>query len=101
MDIYIHAGIIALDPSFSVDGYWDRTHPVRDQIILYGCIAHRNRAAVHRGSIGAPDETGWREKDYRYDRRFEMRPPPYFVKIGVSFVLFDIEEVWDLRDIDF
>ncbi|MCP4633342.1 MAG: hypothetical protein GY855_10485, partial [candidate division Zixibacteria bacterium] len=93
---YIHGGIIALDSCFSVHGVYDYTAPVRNSISLFGCVAQKNRGTVHRGNGGPPSETGYRQKDYSYDQRFTYRPPPYFITIGHSYTLFDIQEYWDL-----
>ncbi|MBD3168800.1 MAG: hypothetical protein GF307_04915 [candidate division Zixibacteria bacterium] len=95
-DVYIHAGVVALNPSFTVHGIHDANPYNRPsekgQIQLYGCLAHKNRAAVHRGG---PPPTGYAEKDYRYDHRFQFRPPPYFIEISSELVVFDIREIWD------
>jgi hypothetical protein len=103
-NIWVHAGVVALNPSFTVHDIhdpdpWSRP-PAKGRIELYGCLAHKKRAAVHRQNAGEP-ETGYREKDYSYDQRFTFRPPPYFPEIGSEFVVFDIEELWDISHLDF
>jgi hypothetical protein len=100
-NVYIHAGIVALDSCFSVHGVYDYSAPVRNSISLFGCVAQKNRGTVHRGYGGPPDETGYREKDYSYDQRFTFRPPPYFITIGQSYVLYDVQEYWDISGLDF
>ncbi|HMJ04424.1 MAG TPA: hypothetical protein VK506_15895 [Conexibacter sp.] len=74
-DISIEAAILALNHSFTVDGYFCGS-PL-GTLTVRGTIAQKHRGPVGRGS-GATITSGY-VKDYEYDDRLRLREPPHFI----------------------
>jgi hypothetical protein len=93
--IIITAGMVALGESFTFEHqnddwelYQGPTPDERGIIHLRGAVTQWRRGYVHRSNhIG----TGY-GKDYRYDFRFDRRPPPFYLEAmdENGFGLFDI-----------
>ena len=83
-DIIINASMVALDESFTFqhqnddwEAYQGPTPDERGTIYMWGSVAQKRRGYVHRSNhIG----TGY-NKMYRYDKRLDQRPPPYFLDV--------------------
>ncbi len=74
-NISIEAAILALNHSFTVDGYFCGS-PL-GTLTVRGTIAQKHRGPVGRGS-GATITSGY-IKDYEYDDRLRLREPPHFI----------------------
>lgn len=74
-DISIEAAILALNHSFTVDGYFCGS-PL-GTLTVRGTIAQKFRGPVGRGS-GSTITSGY-YKDYEYDDRLRLREPPHFI----------------------
>ena len=74
-NISIEAAILALNHSFTVDGYFCGA-PL-GSLTVRGTIAQKHRGPVGRGS-GATITSGY-IKDYEYDDRLRLREPPHFL----------------------
>ncbi len=74
-DVSIDAAILALNHSFTVDGYFCGS-PL-GTLTVRGTIAQKHRGPVGRGS-GATISSGY-VKDYNYDDRLRLREPPHFI----------------------
>lgn len=74
-NISIEAAILALNHSFTVDGYFCGS-PL-GTLTVRGTIAQKHRGPVGRGS-GATITSGY-VKDYEYDDRLRLREPPHFI----------------------
>jgi hypothetical protein len=83
--IYINAAMAAVRGSISVqDIYW--TSPPannnwKKSLQIFGCLAQRNRGIVHSTDNPFGTERGFREKDYHYDVRLMIKPPPHFLPV--------------------
>jgi hypothetical protein len=81
--IVINAGMVALGSSFTFEhqnddweAYQGPEPDERGSIFLKGAVTQERRGYVHRSNhIG----TGY-DKSYRYDFRFDRRPPPYYLE---------------------
>lgn len=81
--IVINAGIVALGESFTFQHqnddwelYQGPTPDERGYIYLKGAVTQQRRGYVHRSNhVG----TGY-GKSYKYDFRFDRRPPPYYLE---------------------
>ena len=76
----INAGLAALRGSFGCEGVYDYSCPEFTSLVIHGSIAQKNRGVIHRGL--SPSGTGFVQKDYYYDKRFALFPPPHFVPTG-------------------
>lgn len=81
--IVITAGMVALGSSFTFEhqnddweGYQGPTPDERGWIYLKGAVTQQRRGYVHRSNHTG---TGY-GKAYRYDFRFDRRPPPYYME---------------------
>lgn len=74
-NISIEAAILALNHSFTVDGYFCGS-PL-GTLTVRGTIAQKFRGPVGRGS-GSTITSGY-YKDYEYDDRLRLREPPHFI----------------------
>lgn len=74
-NISIEAAILALNHSFTVDGYFCGS-PL-GTLTVRGTIAQKHRGPVGRGS-GSTITSGY-VKDYEYDDRLRLREPPHFI----------------------
>jgi len=81
--IIINAGMVALDESFTFqhqnddwEAYQGPSPDERGIIHLFGAVTQWRRGYVHRSNH---DGTGY-GKDYRYDFRFDTRPPPFYME---------------------
>ncbi|HEU4703555.1 MAG TPA: hypothetical protein VFS37_13820 [Conexibacter sp.] len=74
-NVSIEAAILALNHSFTVDGYFCGS-PL-GTLTVRGTIAQKHRGPVGRGS-GATISSGY-VKDYEYDDRLRLREPPHFI----------------------
>jgi hypothetical protein len=77
-DCRINAAMLALDDEFTVEHY-SSGNP-RGELTIWGSLGELMRGPV--GTFGnASIVTGY-NKDYHYDQRFVMTPPPYFPVTG-------------------
>jgi hypothetical protein len=74
-DITIHAALLAVNDSFTVDRYWCGN--ALGTLTVVGAIAQRFRGPVGTGS-GGQAGTGY-IKNYHYDDRLRFRTPPRFI----------------------
>jgi hypothetical protein len=81
MDIFINAGMVALGESFTFEDqndvwelYQGPYPDERGSIRLWGSVVQKRRGYVHRSNHGG---TGY-GKDYHYDDRFNITPPPCY-----------------------
>jgi hypothetical protein len=81
--IVLNAGIVALGSSFTFEhqndeweAYQGPTPDERGHIYLKGAVTQERRGYVHRSNHTG---TGY-GKAYRYDFRFDRRPPPYYME---------------------
>lgn len=74
-NISIEAAILALNHSFTVDGYFCGSS--LGTLTVRGTIAQKHRGPVGRGS-GSTITSGY-VKDYEYDDRLRLREPPHFI----------------------
>jgi hypothetical protein len=51
----------------------------KQSLSIHGSLAMKNRGIVHTTHNGLGDR-GFIEKDYKYDERLQLDPPPYFIK---------------------
>ena len=51
----------------------------KQSLYIHGSLAMKNRGLVHT-SYGNMGVRGFIEKDYHYDERLQLDPPPYFIK---------------------
>lgn len=103
--IVLTAGIIALGSSFTFehqrdlnDDYNPAPPPDQDErgwIYLKGAVTQERRGYVHRSNFNG---TGY-GKSYRYDFRFDRRPPPYYMEAqdAEGHALFDVISWGELR----
>jgi hypothetical protein len=78
--VYINAALAALNGSISVQDIYDYwVVNEKQSLFIYGSLAQRNRGIVHTTDY---DNRGFIEKDYHYDERLRMYPPPHFVPTG-------------------
>lgn len=82
-DRTIHATMMALNGSFTVDKY-NQGSP-RGTLHLFGGIIQRTRGAVGTGSASQVS-TGY-AKDYRYDDKLITRPPLNFPNTGEVYIV--------------
>lgn len=74
-DVTVHAAILSLNHSFTVDGYFCGVK--RGTLHIFGAIAQKYRGPVGTGGSSSGG-TGYL-KDYVYDRRLMYRSPPRFM----------------------
>lgn len=74
-NVTIDAAILALNHSFTVDGYFCGAPLGR--LTVRGTIAQKHRGPVGRGS-GSSISSGY-FKEYEYDDRLRLREPPHFI----------------------
>lgn len=82
--VYINAALAAIDGTISVRDIYQYGIPVpnnneKQSLFIYGSLAMRNRGLVHT-SYNGWGLRGFIEKDYHYDTRLQMDPPPYFIR---------------------
>jgi len=105
--ITITAGLVALGESFTFEhqnddweAYQGPTPDERGIIHLRGAVTQLRRGYVHRSNhgTGIRDGTGY-GKDYIYDFRFDMRPPPFYLEArdDEGYALFDIISFTELE----
>jgi hypothetical protein len=96
--VYINAALAAVAGSISVqDIYWTgypQNQNPKQSLVIWGSLAQRNRGIVHTTDNPPGTERGFDEKDYHYDWRFKITPPPHFLrtlKVATQFYepLFD------------
>ncbi|MCF7810949.1 DUF4900 domain-containing protein [bacterium] len=82
-DIIINAGLVALGESFTFEHqndswelYQGPAPDERGDIHLIGAVTQVRRGYVHRSNHNG---TGY-NKDYHYDFRFDVTPPPYYLE---------------------
>ncbi len=81
--VYINAALAAVVGSISVqDIYWQQPpgwDNEKQSLFIWGSLAQRNRGIVHTTDYPPGHLRGFIEKDYHYDVRFKITPPPHFV----------------------
>jgi hypothetical protein len=74
----VHASVLALKHSFTVQGY--QYGGYLKNLHVYGSLAQK-----FRGPVGTSSPTGY-TKDYEYDTRLRYAPPPFFLDpVGSSW----------------
>ncbi|UCC78477.1 MAG: hypothetical protein JSW64_09330 [Candidatus Zixiibacteriota bacterium] len=83
--VYINAALASIGGTISVRDIYDYGTPgnpndnEKQSLFIYGSLAMLNRGIVHTTHNGWGDR-GFIEKDYHYDTRLQMDPPPYFIR---------------------
>lgn len=77
-DVIIHAALLTLDTSFSVENYWQGAP--RGDLTIWGSLSQKVRGPVGTFTWWG-GSTGYK-KDYHYDVRFVSSPPPYYPVTG-------------------
>jgi hypothetical protein len=63
----------------------------KQSLSIHGSLAMKNRGLVHTSYLGL-GVRGFIEKDYKYDQRLQLDPPPYFIKTyDYNSVYFEVE----------
>jgi hypothetical protein len=82
--VYINAALAAVVGSISVqDIYWQtppQNQNPKQSLVIWGSLAQRNRGIVHTTDYPPGTERGFDEKDYHYDWRLKVSPPPHFLR---------------------
>lgn len=76
--LVVNAAIATLHGSMSVESI--DLAPEFNSLYIHGSIAQLRRGIIHRGSLGSGH--GFAQKDYIYDQRLALSPPPYFIPTG-------------------
>ena len=79
------ASLIALDESFKNHHY---NNVKEKNLFVFGGIVQESRGPV--GSQGSGSHRGF-VKDYKYDQRYALAPPPYYPMIMYTY------DVWNLN----
>jgi len=79
-DETIMAAVMALDTSFTVEG-WNSGSP-RGNLVLYGGLIQRKRGPVGTFNPWTDEIVTGYGKDYSYDPRLMDHPPPFFPTTG-------------------
>jgi hypothetical protein len=83
--VYINAALASIGGTISVRDIYDYgsagnpNDNVKQSLFIYGSLAMRNRGIVHT-TYENWGERGFIEKDYHYDTRLQMDPPPHFIR---------------------
>jgi hypothetical protein len=93
--LYVNAAMAALGDSGTISvrdiyDYGTDTDPNNNEkqsLFIYGSLAMKNRGLVHT-SYNGWGFRGFIEKDYHYDTRLQMDPPPYFIKTREHNVIY-------------
>lgn len=93
-DLTIHASIMALNDSFSVEKY--NVCCYRGKLNILGGIIQNNRGPVATGSI-VKLNSGY-SKNYQYDNRLKSSIPPSFPRENVFSIVYWKDEVTYLQD---
>ncbi len=86
----VNAGIAALRGSMSVQGIYNFSVPEYTSLFIHGCINQQYRGIIHRGSEGYG--YGFVQKDYMYDQRFSVAPPPHWIPSGNITMIYEESE---------
>lgn len=79
--VYINAAMASINGSITVQDIYKYGYSNEKQsLFIYGSLAQRNRGLVHSSHNGGL--RGFIEKDYHYDTRLRMNPPPHFLPIA-------------------
>lgn len=90
--LYVNAALASIGGTISVRDIYDYgtcSQPnmnEKQSLFIHGSLAMRNRGLVHTSYADPPcppngwGKRGFIEKDYRYDIRLQMNPPPYFIR---------------------
>jgi hypothetical protein len=76
--LIVNAAIATLRGSMSVENI--DLAPEFNSLFIHGSIAQLYRGIIHRGSLG--NGHGFAQKDYIYDQRLALNPPPHFIPTG-------------------
>jgi hypothetical protein len=91
--LYVNAALASIGGTISVRDiydygtYGDPNENEKQSLFIYGSLAMRNRGLVHT-SYNNWGHRGFIEKDYHYDTRLQMDPPPYFIKTREHNVIY-------------
>ena len=83
--VYVNAALASIGGTISVRDIYDYgtvynpNHNEKQSLFIYGSLAMRNRGLVHTSHNGW-GLRGFIEKDYHYDTRLQMDPPPHFIR---------------------
>ncbi|MEE9552730.1 MAG: hypothetical protein V3W18_00420 [candidate division Zixibacteria bacterium] len=78
--VYINAAMASINGSITVQDIYRYGYSNEKQsLFIYGSLAQRNRGLVHSSYGGGL--RGFIEKDYHYDTRLRLNPPPHFLPI--------------------
>jgi len=79
--LYINAAMAAINGSITVQDIYHYGYTNEKQsLFIHGSLAQRNRGLVHSTYGGGV--RGFIEKDYHYDTRLRLHPPPYFLPVN-------------------
>jgi hypothetical protein len=82
--LYVNAALASIQGTISVRDIYDYGIPIpndneKQSLFIHGSLAMLNRGIVHTTHNGWGDR-GFIEKDYHYDTRLQMDPPPHFIR---------------------
>jgi hypothetical protein len=91
--LYVNAALASIGGTISVRDIYDYgtcyqpNMNEKQSLYIHGSLAMRNRGLVHTSYADPPcshpngwGKRGFIEKDYHYDTRLQMDPPPYFIR---------------------
>jgi hypothetical protein len=91
--VYINAALAAINGTISVRDIYDYgtvynpNNNEKQSLFIHGSLAMRNRGLVHT-SYNGWGLRGFIEKDYHYDTRLQMNPPPHFIRTREHNVIY-------------
>jgi len=104
--VYINAALASIGGTISVRDIYDYgtcENPnmnEKQSLFIYGSLAMRNRGLVHTSygygcSYPRWGLRGFIEKDYHYDIRFQIDPPPWFIRTREHNVIYSESRIED------
>lgn len=93
--VTIHASIIAIDESFTVEQYWSG---IREILTVLGGIIQTRRGPVGTFYADPYRKASGYDKNYQYDQRMRYSPPPYFPFTGEYEMVYWKEELDEDED---
>lgn len=88
--VTIHASIIAIDESFTVEQYWNG---IKEILTVFGGIIQTRRGPVGTFYASPYRKASGYDKNYQYDQRMRYSPPPYFPYTGEYETVYWKEEI--------
>jgi hypothetical protein len=84
--LYVNAAMASIQGTISVrDIYAYGELNEKQSLFIYGSLAMYNRGIIHTTDFNL---RGFIEKDYHYDTRLQMDPPPYFIRAREHVVIY-------------